>query len=174
MLTKMNIGSPKINIRIAVKSDWQAIIDIYNQAVFEKGRTADTEPQTVDGRSNWLQEHLNPKYPILVAELNTRIVGWCSVSPHRPGRKALEKTAEISYYIDREFRKRGIAISLVKSAIAKAKEREIKNLFAILLDINTPSINLLEKMRFEKWGHLPNVAEINGQICGQYIYGKKI
>ena len=170
----MNIDSPKINIRIAAKTDWQTIIDIYNQAIFEKGRTADTEPQTIEGRAGWLAEHLNPKYPILIAEINLKIVGWCSISPHRPGRRALEKTAEISYYIDREFRKRGIAISLIKSAIEKAKERAIKNLFAILLDINSPSISLLEKMEFEKWGHLPNVAEINGQICGQYVYGKHI
>ena len=170
----MNIVNPNSIIRIALKSDWQTLIDIYNQAVIEKGKTADTEPQTVEGRLGWLEQHLNQKYPILIAEINSQIVGWCSISPHRPGRKALERTAEISYYIDREFRKKGIAIALIKSTIEKAKEREIKNLFAILLDINTPSIGLLEKMGFEKWGHLPNVAEIDGEICGQFIYGRKI
>ncbi len=37
-----------------------------------------------------------------------------------------------------------------------------------------PALSLLEKMGFEKWGHLPNVAEINGEICGQFIYGKDL
>jgi phosphinothricin acetyltransferase len=170
----MNINNQNINLRIALKSDWQTIIDIYNQAVLELGKTADTEPQSVKGRFSWLEQHLNPKYPILLAETNTEITGWCSLSPHRPGRKALEKTAEISYYIDRDYRKKGIAKLLINSIIEKAEEREIKNLFAILLDINTPSINLLEKMGFEKWGHLPKVAEVDGQICGQFIYGKHI
>lgn len=170
----MNIDNPSLNIRVALKSDWQSIIDIYNQAVLEIGKTADTEPQTLEGRKCWLDEHLETKYPILLAETNSKIVGWCSLSPHRPGRKALERTAEISYYIDRDFRKKGIGITLIQASIEHAKDSEIKNLFAILLDINTPSINLLEKMEFEKWGHLPNVAEINGQICGQYIYGKHI
>lgn len=170
----MNINNPNINIRIAHKSDWQTIIDIYNQAVQEIGKTADTELQSVEGRKNWLEQHLNPKYPILLAETNSKIIGWCSLSPHRPGRKALERTAEISYYIDRDYRKKGIATTLIKAAIEKAKEREITNLFAILLDLNAPSINLLEKMGFEKWGHLPKVAEINGEICGQYIFGKDL
>ena len=170
----MNINKPKIDIRIAHKSDWQTIIDIYNQAVLEVGKTADTELQTVEGRLVWLEQHINPKYPIILAEVEAKIVGWCSLSPHRPGRKALTKTAEISYYIDKEYRNKGIAAALIKSTIYKAKERKIKNLFAILLDINTPSVSLLEKMGFVKWGHLPNVAEINGQICGQFIYGKHI
>jgi phosphinothricin acetyltransferase len=170
----MNINNPNINIRIAHKSDWQTIIDIYNQAVQEIGKTADTELQSVEGRKNWLEQHLNPKYPILLAETNSKIIGWCSLSPHRPGRKSLERTAEISYYIDRDYRKKGIATTLIKATIEKAKEREITNLFAILLDLNAPSINLLEKMGFEKWGHLPKVAEINGEICGQYIFGKDL
>ena len=53
-------------------------------------------------------------------------------------------------------------------AIVKAKEIGIKNLFAILLDINTSSIGLLEKMKFEKMyreietevGPIKYVAEI--------------
>ncbi|MCW8849231.1 MAG: hypothetical protein OQJ81_04565, partial [Melioribacteraceae bacterium] len=77
----MNINNPNIIIRIALKSDWQSIIDIYNQAVLENGKTADTELQTVEGRKNWLEEHLNPKYPIYLAETNSKIVGWCSLSP---------------------------------------------------------------------------------------------
>ena len=170
----MIIDESKIMIRIAQKSDWQAIIDIYNQAVLEEGKTADTEPQSIEGRLNWLEQHLNPKHPILLAEKKSKKVGWCSLSPHRPGRKALDKTAEISFYIDKEFRKKGIGIALIQASIEHAKDSGIKNLFAILLDINTPSVNLLLKMGFEKWGHLPKVAEINGQICGQYIYGKHI
>ena len=170
----MIINNPNINIRSALKSDWPSIIDIYNQAVLEIGKTADTEIQTVESRMNWLVQHLDQKYPILLAETNSKIAGWCSLSPHRQGRKALEKTAEISYYIDRNYRKKGIAKLLINSIFEKAEEREIKNLYAILLDINTPSINLLEKMGFEKWGHLPKVAEVDGQICGQFIYGKHI
>ena len=168
------MNTDSIKIKPAVESDWQSIIDIYNQAVLEGGKTADTETQSVEERVSWLEQHLTPKFPILVAELNSKVIGWCSISPHRPGRKALEITAEISYYIDKGFRNKGIGKLLINSAIETSKKNGIKNLFAILLDINEISVKVLKGFGFEKWGHLPNVAEINGQICGQYIYGKHI
>ena len=51
---------------------------------------------------------------------------------------------------------------------------EIKNLFAILIDSNQSSIRLLEKYGFEKWGHMPRVAEFDGIEVGQLYYGLRI
>ena len=96
------------------------------------------------------------------------------MSPHRPGRKALRSVAEISYYIHKDHRKKGVANTLISYTIEKAKELGFKNLFTILLDLNKPSIYILEKFGFEKWGHLPDIAEFDDVICGQYIYGRKI
>lgn len=160
--------------RIANESDWQRIIDIYNQSVLDLGKTADTEKQSIDSRIGWLMEHSHSKHPIILALYEDHIVGWCSLSPHRPGRKALEKTAEISYYVDKQYQGKGIGTYLISDAINYAKKSGIKNLYAILLDINLISINILVKFGFEKWGHLPNVAEINDLICGQFIYGKHL
>jgi phosphinothricin acetyltransferase len=118
--------------------------------------------------------HEQKRYSILVAELENKTIGWCSVSPHRPGRKALEITAEISYYVDENFRRNGIVSLLIKNAIEISKQNGFKNLFAILLDINLQSIYILKKFGFEKWGHLPKVAKINNDFLGQFIFGKQI
>lgn len=163
-----------LSIRIANQGDWQRIIDIYNQAVLEVGKTADTKPVSVKQRKAWLKLHEQKRYPILIAESESEIVGWCSVSPHRPGRKALDITAEISYYVDKNYRQKGIASLLIEKTIENAKYNGIKNLYAILLEINTNSINILEKFDFEKWGYLPKVAQINEKLLGQFIYGKNI
>ncbi len=101
-------------------------------------------------------------------------MGWCSISPYRPGRKALEITAEISYYVDVNFRKKGVATNLISEIIAFSKQNKIENLFAILLEINSTSIYILEKFGFERWGYLPDVAKINGIYSGQFIYGKNL
>lgn len=170
----MIIDELQIQIRTAEESDWQAIIDIYNQAVDETGKTADTEHQSVESRMFWLSQHLTKKYPILVVEVDSQIIGWCSLSQHRPGRQALEITAEISYYIDKEHRQKGIGKLLINKALETAAKNGIKNVFAILLDINELSTKILKDFGFEEWGHLPKVAEINGQTCGQLIYGKHL
>jgi phosphinothricin acetyltransferase len=161
-------------IRTAESKDYFEIIKIYNHAVDEKFATADTEHVTVDSRKDWFAQHSPDSYPIYIAEENGEIIGWCSLSPHRPGRKALQKIAEISYYIHKDHRRKGTANSLINFTIDKARELGFTNLFTILLDLNKPSIHILEKFGFEKWGHLPDIAYINGTICGQFIYGKKL
>jgi phosphinothricin acetyltransferase len=47
----------------------------------------------------------------------------------------------------------------------------IKNIFAVLLEVNLASEQLLIQTGFEKWGFLPKIADLNGKICGQFIYG---
>ena len=163
-----------MRIRNFTVNDLEAIVNIYNHAVDEKFATADTEYVTIDSRKEWFAQHSAETYPIYVAEENNEIVGWCSLSPHRPGRKALRSVAEISYYIHKDHRRKGVANTLITYTIEKAKELGFKNLFTILLDLNKPSIYILEKFGFEKWGHLPDIAEFGGVICGQYIYGRKI
>jgi phosphinothricin acetyltransferase len=161
-------------IRAATGNDYTDIVAIYNHAVDEKFATADTEYVTIESRKEWFAQHSPETYPIYVAEENGQVIGWCSLSPHRPGRKALRKVAEISYYIHKDHRRKGIANSLISHTIESAKSLGFKNLLSILLDLNKTSIYILKKFGFEIWGHLPNVAEIDGVICGQYIYGRKI
>ena len=164
----------EIIIRIATEKDWPDIVRIYNQAIDDRYCTADTEHISVDSRQEWFRQHDGSHYPIFMAEKGDAIIGWCSLSPYRPGRKALRTAAEISYYIEREYRKQGVGSSLMAHAIDEAGNFGFKNLFAILLDVNPISIKMLEQFGFVKWGHLPEIAEIEGAICGQFIYGRKV
>jgi L-amino acid N-acyltransferase YncA len=163
-----------IRIRTAVDGDAPAITEIYNQAVALRSATADTESVTVESRMAWLAAHAPDRYPVWVAEQEGLVVGWCSLSPHRSGRMALRHTAEISYYIHEDYRRRGIGSRLIDHALEQCQSLGFKSLFAILLDVNTASIGMLEKFGFEKWGHLPSIAEIDGKECGQFIYGRRV
>jgi phosphinothricin acetyltransferase len=163
-----------MNIRPATSNDYNDIIKIYNHAVDEKFATADTEYVTLESRKVWFAQHSPDTYPIYVAESNEKIIGWCSLSPHRPGRKALRSVAEISYYIHKDHRRKGVANKLIIHTIDSAKTLGFRNLIAILLDLNKASIYILEKFGFEKWGHLPGIVQIDFTTCGQFIYGKKM
>ncbi|MBU1140514.1 MAG: GNAT family N-acetyltransferase [Proteobacteria bacterium] len=163
-----------MQIRNVRPGDLEQIINIYNQAVAAGNCTADIEPLVVDERREWFAQHSPDKYPIYVMEEAGIITGWCSLSAHRRGRKALECVAEISYYVDFSFLGRGIGQRLISHALHEAPDLGLHNLFAILLDINKPSIAILEKNGFSKWGHLPDIAEFPNRICGQYIYGRKL
>ena len=162
-----------MHIRLAAESDLPRIVAIYNQAVDQRGATADLTPVSVESRRQWLADHRPDSRPIWVAESDA-IAGWCSLSGYRPGRMALRHTAEISYYVDRDHRRQGVARRLIEHALAACPSLEIRHQMTSPLDINTPSIRLLESFGFEQWGQLPDVAEIDGRRCGHLIYGRAV
>jgi len=163
-----------MNIRIAQREDLAAIVVIYNQAITAGQKTADITPVTINSRKDWFEEHTPDHYPVIVAELNDLIVGYLTISAYRQGRKALRHTAEVSYYIDFKYHRQGLASHLLRYAIELCPSLQIKTLFAIIIDSNFASIRLLEEYGFEKWGHLPQVAEFNGIEVGHVYYGLRI
>lgn len=169
-----NLNIQKMMIRKSTQADWERIIEIYNEAIETGYSTAEISPVSVDSRSGWLHGHDGADYPIYVAEIDEEIRGWCSLSPYRPGRMALRRTVEISYYVATEFWRQGIGSALLEYTIREAQVLGYKTLFGILLDTNEASIKLLEKYGFERWGHLPDIAEFQGRECGHIYLGKRI
>lgn len=161
------------NIRFATLTDLPRLVEIYNQAILAGSATADTNTLTVNDRLTWFHSHSAQFHPIYVCEWEEQIAGWLSISPYR-NRPALNGTAEISYYVDYDFHRRGTGSALMTHALADAARLKKRIYLAILLEVNTASIFLLDKFGFEKWGYLPEVAEFNGKVCGQYYYGKRV
>jgi phosphinothricin acetyltransferase len=163
-----------MNIRFAQIDDLRAIIDIYNQSIPSQQATGDTQPVRVEDRMSWFEDHRPDEHPIFVAEVDEKVVGWSSLSAYRPGRAALRFTAEISYYIDLAYHRQGIGTALVEHALAACPALQIKHVFAIVLEGNEASLKLLEKMGFEQWGHLPRVADFDGNEVGHLYYGRHV
>lgn len=168
------MSASNIMIRPATKNDWPFIIEIYNEGIANRLSTAETAPVTVEDKLDWLKEHEEERFPILVAEENNIVTGWICLSAYRKGRQALQNTAEISYYIRKHFWKKGIATQLMEAMLSKAKELGFKNLIAILIDANNASIALLKKFGFEQWGLMPDIIEMDDKTYGHAYYGKKI
>lgn len=151
--------------------DLPFIVDIYNQAIRSRIATGDMEEFNIEKRIQWFEKFDSNSYPIYVAEIDNRVVGYCTLSPYRPGRQAMQTVAEISYFLDYSFHRRGIGTALLKHAISDCKRLGKNSLLAIILDINIPTIGLLENFNFEKWGHFPDIIEMDEKKCGQFVYG---
>lgn len=165
-----------MSIRLAKLGDLNDIVKIYNQAIIKGNSTADLEVFSVESKLNWFESHHNneTKYPIFVYEIEHKCVGWISISSYREGRKALELTVEISYYIHNDYQKQGIGKELIEYVINYSKKVGYKNLLAIVLSTNTSSIKLLNKLEFRQWANLPNVAIINGEEISHLYFGLKL
>ena len=160
-------------IRIALPDDLPALVSIYNEAVASRA-TADTVAVTVKSRREWFDTHEPAVHPIFVCEEASELIGWSSLSAYRRGRMALRFTAEISYYIRTDARRKGIASRLIRHSLEVCPSLQIKNLFAVVLERNMASQMLLGKFGFERWGFLPRVADFEGEECGHYYYGRRV
>ncbi|MDF2673560.1 MAG: hypothetical protein K0R09_1825 [Clostridiales bacterium] len=163
-----------MNIRLAEYKDLEAMVEIYNQAILTHRCTAAMDTFSVEERIPWFEGHQTLEYSIYVYEIDNKVVGYLYFSGYRPGRRAMRYTAEISYYIHRDYQRQGIGTKLMGFAINKSKELNFKNLIAILLEWNVPSIKLLEKFGFKEWGRLPEIADFDGEVCSHLYYGLKI
>ncbi len=163
-----------MKIRLATKKDLKTVNEIYNQSVPSKKSTAHLLPVSTEERTIWFNNHNENKYPVFIAEDAGKILGWISVSPYRTGRQALQYTAEVSYYIHKDYQHAGIATFLMTHVINNCEKFNIKNLIAILMEHNTYSIKLLEKFKFEKWGLMPNIIDIDGKEYNHLYYGLKV
>ena len=163
-----------MTIRKATPTDLNRINEIHNQAILEKFKCADLTPWTIEKRIKSFEERDHEEYPTYVAEIDNTVVGFANVNPYRPGRTALKQTVEISCFIDRNYREKGVAKKLMDYMETACIKQGRKAMFAIIIDNNDASIKLVEKCGYEKWGHLPKVASFDGIEVGHLYYGKRI
>ncbi len=161
-------------IRYARSADLPGIVEIYNQAILAKFQTADTRLFTVEEKEDWFNSHDTVNYPILVEEQYGMVRGWLSVSAYRPGRKALQDCVEVSYYVNQSYLRQGIGSALLSTVLEFCRAANYRTIITIILDRNQPSIELMEKFGFSLWGHLPGIANFDGERCGHVYYGLQL
>ena len=87
---------PQLQVRAAEERDAKDIARIYMQATQDHLATFEHFLVTPEERTRWVTEH-SGKYPLLVAELNGRVLGWTSLSPYQV-RPRIEGIAELLIY----------------------------------------------------------------------------
>ena len=169
----MTMDSSFFTLRMAIEADLAAIVAIYNTAVLERISTADTEPVTVKQRQPWFRAHDAARRPMWVAEADGVVVGWLSLQDFHE-RVAYGHTAEVSVYVAKDWRRRGVAWELLQKAIAFAPSARIRTIVALVFAHNDPSVGFFEGAGFERWAHLPRVAEIDGMERDLLIFGRRL
>jgi phosphinothricin acetyltransferase len=171
---QLRINRKRMNDRIrdATESDLPRIVEIYNSSIPGRMATADTEPVTVESRSPWFHAHNPTTRPLWVLEREA-IVAWISLSSFY-GRPAYHATTEFSVYVAPEAQGQGIGFYLLQSMIQRCPEFGVTTLLGFIFGHNLPSLRLSEKAGFERWGFLPDVAELDGQTRDLVIMGRKV
>ena len=76
-------------------------------------------------------ERIQARYPWLVAEEDGRVVGYAYAGPFK-GRKAYDWSCEVTIYLDRQARGRGLGRALYGALEAALRDMGVLNLYACI------------------------------------------
>lgn len=161
----------KPSVRFADIGDIPDLTRIFNQAIRSRYATGFREEFSVDERRAWFDSHSPLRYPLYVLEAEGVIAGYGTLSPYREGRAAMDKVAEVSFFLATDYQGRGLGTLLLDHMITDCPRLGIDTIVAMLMHVNLPSIGLLKKCGFEEWGNLPAILDVDGERIGHLIYG---
>lgn len=163
----------QVSFTHAQQSDLPKIVATYNSTIASKLVTADLEPVTVESKQAWFDAHTPNRRPLWVIDVDGTYAGWMSFNSFY-GRPAYDGTVEVSIYLEESARGKGLGKLCLQKAFDSCNELNIKTLLGFIFDHNEPSLKLFYNMGFEKWAHLPKIADMIEAERGLIIVGKRI
>lgn len=153
-----------MKIRAAEEQDMPELLDIYNYEVEKGYATFDLRPKTMEERRVWFREHNRDNHPLIVAEEDGKAVGYASLSSYRI-KEAYAATVELSLYVHKDYRRRGIAAELAETILNMAREREdIHTVISVITGGNAASMKLHKKLGFTHCGTMREVGVKFGKL----------
>ncbi|MCK4029085.1 GNAT family N-acetyltransferase [Streptococcus iners] len=145
-----------IHIRSVKIEDAADLVAIYAPYVEGTAITFETEVPTVADFAGRIEKTLE-KFPYLVAEEDGRVVGYAYASTYY-ARAAYDWTVELSVYVSKLARGKGIGSLLYDALEEDLTARGFKNFLACIALPNPASLSLHEKRGYEQVAHFKNVG----------------
>ena len=147
----------EILIRTVNIGDAQAICSIYNYYVINTAVTFETNEVPVNEMRGRIEEVLDNGLPYFVAVVDNKIVGYCYI--HRwNGRCAYSSTKELSIYLDKNMRHKGIGRQLFEYLLSHIDYKTTHVLISGICIPNEASVCLHEKFGFKKISHMKEIG----------------
>jgi len=153
----------EVSIRAATPDDDAAICTIYNQGIEDRIATLETELRTPEERRQWMAARL-PRHPVVVAVTDGQVVGWGSLNSFNP-RPAYDNVVDLSVYVERGWRGRGVGRVLLQHLRALAETLGYHKMVLAAFPYNEAGVTLYKKMGFMPVG----VYHEQGQLDGRWV-----
>jgi L-amino acid N-acyltransferase YncA len=153
----------EVSIRAATPDDAAAICAIYNQGIEDRIATLETLLRTPEERRRWMAARAL-RHPVVVAVTDGQMVGWGSLNSFNP-RPAYDNVVDLSVYVERGRRGRGVGRVLLQHLLALAKTLGYHKMVLATFPYNEAGVTLYKKMGFAPVG----VYHEQGQLDGRWV-----
>jgi L-amino acid N-acyltransferase YncA len=149
-----------VTVRFATPEDLPSILTIYNQGIEDRIATLEQDPKDMAYITHWFAAHTG-RYRVFVAENQGSVVGWADLHPYSH-RCAYAGVGELSVYVHREWRGKGVGQALLRELEAFARENKFHKLVLGTFPFNASGQGLYRKMGFREVGVFKNHGKLDG------------
>ena len=153
----------EIRLRDATQADVPSICAIHNQGIEDRVATLDVDPHTLDEQRAWFIRH-GPSHPVIVADAVGEPIGRASLNQFS-GRMAYRFVADLSVYVERGWRGRGIGTLLLRAIDARARTLGYHKIVLSAFPSNQAGLRLYEKFGFRTVG----IYHEQGLVDGRWV-----
>lgn len=143
--------------RDAAAGDAGAVARIYNHYVAETVVTFEEDAVSAGEMGQRIKEVQAIPLPWLVAEVGAEVAGFAYASKWK-GRCAYRYSAEVTVYLDMDYRGHGIGSELYRRLLSAVKARNVHTVMGGIALPNEASVAVHEKLGFEKVAHFKEVG----------------
>lgn len=164
-----------MQIRLAEERDLPELLAIYNEEVLHGTATFDVVPLTLEERMPWLKAHNVDNHPLITAvDDDGHLMGYASLSSYRP-KDAYRTTVELSVYVARSDRRKGVASAMMTELLAMAEADPNTHLVvSVITSGNEASQKLHQRFGFTWSGTVPETGMKFGEWMGIETYWKRV
>ena len=155
----------KIKIRPYQNSDAETIVAILNYYIANSTALYDYELRTVQQQQAIFEEKLAKGFPVIVATIEKRMVGFGYYSEFR-FREAYKFTVEHSVYVMPNEHGKGIGKEIMKHLIDLAKKQKLHTMIGVIDAENENSITFHEQFGFTTVG----IIKESGYKFGRWLH----
>ena len=152
--------------------DIRSCLEIYNYYITDTTVTFEEEPLTYES----FFERVNricKTYPYFAAQVGGKTVGYAYLDMYNE-RSAYRHTADLSIYLNKDAKNRGIGSMLLSAVENAGRDRGINNIISLITEENERSVAFHEKHGYILVGKLNKVGLKFNKRLDVLIYQKEI
>lgn len=159
-----------VKIRLATLNDIKEVLSIYNEGIEDRIATLEASQKDLKYMIDWFNKHQD-RYKVTVAELYGEVIGWASLNQYST-RKAYDGVADLSVYIKRTYRGKGIGGKLLSTIEAHGIENKFHKIILSTFPFNQLGTGLYKKKGYREVGVFKNHGKLDGEFVDVLIMEK--
>lgn len=151
--------------------DIALITNIYNQGIEDRVATLETSLKSVDEMKDWMTNRSDKHKVLIIEDCNGAVKGWASINTFN-SRCCYSGVADISIYIEREERGKGLGKTLLNYLVKVAQEQGFHKLVLSTFEFNEAGKRLYRSVGFREVGTYINQGTLDGKFVNVTIMEK--